>query len=87
MEELQQCVQLALQQKDTDVEFQVGIGKCVCGYHDLSESYEDSQMAIKYIGIFREVVGDKYKSVVDYSKLGFFRIFTNMTDKEQNSTD
>ena len=83
VEELQQCVQLALQQKDTDVEFQVGIGKCVCGYHDLSESYEDSQMAIKYIGIFREVVGDKYKSVVDYSKLGFFRIFTNMTDKEQ----
>ena len=83
MEELQQCVPLALQQTDTDVEFQVGIGNCVCGYHDLSESYEDSQMAIKYIGIFREVVGDKYKSVVDYSKLGFFRIFTNMTDKEQ----
>ena len=83
VEELQQCVQLALLQRKADVEFQVGIGKCVCGYHNLNESYKDSRMAIKYIEIFREVVGDKYKSVVDFSKIGFFRIFVNMTDKEQ----
>lgn len=83
VEELQQHVQQALFQRKADVEFQVGIGKCVCGYHNLNESYEDSRMAIKYIAIFREVVGEKYKSVVDFSKIGFFRIFANMTDKEQ----
>ena len=76
-------MQLALLQRKADVEFQVGIGKCVCGYHNLNESYKDSRMAIKYIEIFREVVGDKYKSVVDFSKIGFFRIFANMPDKEQ----
>ena len=83
VEELQQHVQQMLFQRKVDVEFQIGIGKCVCGYHNLNESYEDSRMAIKYIEIFREVVGDKYKSVVDFSKIGFFRIFANMTDKEQ----
>lgn len=86
VEELQQHVQQTLFQRKVDVEFQIGIGKCVCGYHNLNESYEDSRMAIKYIEIFREVVGDKYKSVVDFSKIGFFRIFANMTDKEQLRT-
>ena len=83
VEELQQHVQQTLFQRKVDVEFRIGIGKCVCGYHNLNKSYEDSQMAIKYIEIFREIVGDKYKSVVDFSKIGFFRIFANMTDKEQ----
>lgn len=86
VEELQQHVQQTLFQRKVDVEFQIGIGKCVCGYHNLNESYEDSRMAIKYIEIFQEVVGDKYKSVVDFSKIGFFRIFANMTDKEQLRT-
>lgn len=83
IEGLQQEVQSRLEQRGVKLEFLVGIGKSVSGYHRLKESFEDSLLAIKYIGTFRAIVGDAHKSVVDYSKIGFFRIFADMEDKEK----
>jgi len=64
--------------KDTD--FQIGIGKSVEGYQRLKESYQEASRAIKYIDIIRLVTGDKNKSVVHYSSLGFFQIFGEIDD-------
>ena len=64
--------------KDTD--FQIGIGKSVEGYQRLKESYHEASQAIKYIEIIRQVTGDKNKSVVHYSNLGFFQIFSEIDD-------
>ena len=42
------------------------------GCQQLKESYHEASRAIKYIEIIRQVTGDKNKSVVNYSNLGFF---------------
>lgn len=55
-----------------DIDFLIGIGNSVKGYHSLKESFRSSQMAIKYINVIRKIIGDKDKAVVDISKLGFF---------------
>ena len=61
----------------------IGIGKRVKGYSQLKESFEDSQTAIEYIDMIRTVIGDKDRSVVDSSKLGFFRMLAKHENKEQ----
>ena len=50
------------------------------GYQQLKESYHEASRAIKYIDIIRLVTGDKNKSVVHYSNLGFFQIFGEIDD-------
>ena len=50
------------------------------GYQRLKESYHEASRAIKYIDIIRLVTGDKNKSVVHYSNLGFFQIFGEIDD-------
>ena len=50
------------------------------GYQRLKESYHEASQAIKYIEIIRQVTGDKNKSVVHYSNLGFFQIFGEIDD-------
>ena len=82
VEEVQQDVQRYLVEKGMNLDFLVGIGKCVTGYHHLKESFEDSKMALEYINIIRKIIGDKNKAVVDCSKLGIFYAFIKMKDKE-----
>lgn len=86
LEKIQKEIQNQLVDRKADFELLVGIGKSVEGYHHLKESFEDSKLAIKYIDIIRDIVGDVNKSVVDCSKLGFFRIFANIKDKAQLRT-
>ena len=50
------------------------------GYQQLKESYHEASRAIKYIDIICLVTGDKNKSVVQYSSLGFFQIFGKVDD-------
>lgn len=38
---------------------------------------------MEYIHVIRKIIGDENTSVVDCSKLGFFRMFVNVTDKEE----
>lgn len=61
----------------------VGIGKDVKGYHALKNSFSDSKIALEYIHVIRKIIGDEDKSVVDCSKLGFFRMFVKIADKEE----
>lgn len=82
VEEVQQDVQRYLVEKGMNLDFLVGIGKCVTGYHHLKESFDDSKMALEYINIIRKVIGDKTKAVVDCSKLGIFYALIKMKDKE-----
>lgn len=86
IEELQKQIQKKLIERDAEIELLVGIGKTVKGYHHLKESFDDSKMALNYIDVIRKIVGDKNKSVVDCSKLGFFRIFTKLNDKNELMT-
>lgn len=83
LENIQQSIQNQLIQKEIEINFVIGIGKRVKGYSQLKESFEDSQTAIEYIDMIRTVIGDKDRSVVDSSKLGFFRMLAKHENKEQ----
>ncbi len=80
MEEIEEVIQQSILHRKKDTDFQIGIGKSVEGYQRLKESYHEASQAIKYIEIIRQVTGDKNKSVVNYSNLGFFQIFGKVDD-------
>ena len=80
MEEIEEVIQQSILYRKKDTDFQIGIGKSVEGYQRLKESYYEASQAIKYIEIIRHVTGDKNKSVVHYSNLGFFQIFGKVDD-------
>ena len=80
MEEVEDVIQRSILHRKKDTDFQIGIGKSVEGYQRLKESYHEASQAIKYIEIIRQVTGDKNKSVVHYSNLGFFQIFGKVDD-------
>ena len=80
MEEIEDVIQRSILYRKKDTDFQIGIGKSVEGYQRLKESYHEASRAIKYIEIVRLVTGDKNKSVVHYSNLGFFQIFGEIDD-------
>ena len=80
MEEIEAVVQRIILYRKKAIDFQIGIGKSVKGYQRLKESYHEASQAIKYIEIVRLVSGDKNKSVVHYSNLGFFQIFGEIDD-------
>ena len=80
MEEVEEVIQRSILYRKKDTDFQIGIGKSVEGYQRLKESYYEASQAIKYIEIIRQVTGDKNKSVVHYSNLGFFQIFGEIDD-------
>ena len=80
MEEVEEVIQRSILYRKKDTDFQIGIGKSVEGYQRLKESYYEASQAIKYIEIIRLVTGDKNKSVVHYSNLGFFQIFGEIDD-------
>ena len=80
MEEIEEVIQRSILYRKKDTDFQIGIGKSVEGYQRLKESYYEASQAIKYIEIIRLVTGDKNKSVVHYSNLGFFQIFGEIDD-------
>ena len=80
MEEVEDVIQRSILYRKKDTDFQIGIGKSVEGYQRLKESYHEASQAIKYIEIIRLVTGDKNKSVVHYSNLGFFQIFSEIDD-------
>ena len=80
MEEVEDVIQRSIFYRKKDTDFQIGIGKSVKGYQRLKESYHEASQAIKYIDIIRLVTGDKNKSVVHYSNLGFFQIFSEIDD-------
>ena len=80
MEEIEEVIQQSILYRKKDTDFQIGIGKSVEGYQRLKESYHEASRAIKYIDIIRQVTGDKNKSVVHYSNLGFFQIFGKVDD-------
>ena len=80
MEEIEDVIQRSILYRKKDTDFQIGIGKSVEGYQRLKESYHEASQAIKYIDIIRLVTGDKNKSVVHYSNLGFFQIFGEIDD-------
>ena len=80
MEEVEDVIQRSILYRKKDTDFQIGIGKSVEGYQRLKESYHEASQAIKYIEIIRQVTGDKNKSVVHYSNLGFFQIFSEIDD-------
>ena len=80
MEEVEDVIQRSILYRKKDTDFQIGIGKSVEGYQRLNESYHEASRAIKYIDIIRLVTGDKNKSVVHYSSLGFFQIFGEIDD-------
>lgn len=80
MEEVEDVIQRSILYRKKDTDFQIGIGKSVEGYQRLKESYHEASQAIKYIDIIRLVTGDKNKSVVHYSNLGFFQIFGKVDD-------
>ena len=80
MEEIEEIIQQSILYRKKDTDFQIGIGKSVEGYQRLKESYHEASRAIKYIEIIRQVTGDKNKSVVHYSNLGFFQIFGKVDD-------
>ena len=80
MEKVEDVIQRSILYRKKDTDFQIGIGKSVEGYQRLKESYYEASQAIKYIDIIRLVTGDKNKSVVHYSNLGFFQIFGKVDD-------
>ena len=80
MEKVEDVIQRSILYRKKDTDFQIGIGKSVEGYQRLKESYHEASQAIKYIEIIRLVTGDKNKSVVHYSNLGFFQIFGKVDD-------
>ena len=83
LENIQQDIQNQLLQREVEVDFVIGIGKCVKGYTCLNESFTDSKTAIEYIDLIRTAIGNKDKSVVDCSQLGVFRMLAKTENKEQ----
>ena len=69
---LQQTIQEFLVNKGVEIDFLIGIGKTVTGYHELKESFKSSKIALKYIKVIRRIIGDEDKSVIDSTKIGFF---------------
>lgn len=83
MEKLYKSVDKQIKHRKSNINFQIGIGKIVKGYRHLKDSYLDSKKAIESIDVIRLLMGNNDLSVVDCSKLGFFKIFENMQDREQ----
>lgn len=83
IEELQKNVQNNLDKRNANAEFVVGIGKDVKGYPALKESFSDSKIALDYIRVIQKIIGDENRFVVDCSKLGFFRVFADIKDKDK----
>ena len=83
IEELQKNIQNNLDKRNANAEFVVGIGKNVKGYHALKDSFSDSKVALYYIRVIQKIIVDENRSVVDCSKLGFFRVFADIKDKEK----
>ena len=83
IEELQKNIQNNLDKRNANAEFVVGIGKNVKGYHALKESFTDSKVALDYIRVIQKIIGDENRLVVDCSKLGFFRVFADIKDKDK----
>lgn len=83
LKEIQKDIQESLNKREMKYEFLIGVGKSVKGYHGLKDSFKDSKVALEYIGLIREVTGDKNKTIVDCAKLGFFQIFINIKDLEE----
>ena len=83
LENIQQDIQNQLLQRGVEVDFVIGIGKCVKGYTCLNESFTDSKTAIEYIDLIRTAIGNKDKSVVDCSQIGVFRVLAKTENKEQ----
>lgn len=83
IEELQKNVQNNLDKRNANAEFVVGIGKDVKGYHALKNSFSDSKIALDYIHVIQKIIGDENRFVVDCSKLGFFRVFADIKDKDK----
>ena len=84
LEELQLTIQEYLIRKKVEVNFLVGIGKIVTGYHPLKESFKSSKIALNYIKIIRRIVGDEDKAIIDSSKIGFFyHVMEKMKDKSE----
>ena len=83
IEELQKNIQNDLDKRNANAEFVVGIGKDVKGYHELKNSFSDSKIALDYIRVIQKIIGDENRFVVDCSKLGFFREFADIKDKDK----
>ena len=83
LEELQKKIQNNLDKRNANAEFVVGIGKDVKGYHALKNSFSDSKMALDYIRVIQKIIGDENRFVVDCSKLGFFRVFADIKDRDK----
>lgn len=82
LEVLQSEVQEQLDQKDAEIDFLVGIGKKVIGYHDIKESFVDAKQVLDYINVIRKIVGDSKRSIVDCSKLGFFKYLLRLKTRK-----
>ena len=65
LEKLQQTIQEFLVNRGVEIDFLIGIGKTVTGYHELKESFKSSKIALKYIKVIRRIIGDEDKSVID----------------------
>ena len=83
LEELQKKIQSNLDKRNANAEFTIGIGKNVKGYHALKNSFSDSKMALDYIRVIQKIIGDENRFVVDCSKLGFFRVFADIKDRDK----
>ena len=83
LEELQKKIQNNLDKRNANAEFVVGIGKDVKGYHELKNSFSDSKIALDYIRVIQKIIGNENRFVVDCSKLGFFRGFADIKDKDK----
>ena len=84
LEKLQQTIQEFLVNRGVEIDFLIGIGKTVTGYHELKESFKSSKIALKYIKVIRRIIGDEDKSVIDSTKVGFFyQILEKMKDINQ----
>ncbi len=84
LEKLQQTIQEFLVNRGVEIDFLIGIGKTVTGYHELKESFKSSKIALKYIKVIRRIIGDEDKSVIDSTKIGFFNhVLEKMKDINQ----
>ena len=83
LKKIHKDIQDSLTKRNKKFELLIGVGKSVKGYHGLKDSFKDSKVALEYIDLIREVMGDRSKAIVDCAKLGFFQIFININDKEE----
>lgn len=82
MNEVQKVIQKDIISRKTDIDFQIGIGRVVTGYHNLKTSYEEAKKSLACIDIIRWISHDEEQSVVRYSKLGFFQLFLKKDNLE-----